>query len=497
MTYTPVTLISQKIPIIYNNLNEDENYEGDYIDMSDYSNVQLNIISDVDSAICGVEVRFSTHNYGEYNSKYFTYYATREFNIVIPIIEKYIKVLYKNGSIAQNSFKLSILGHITPNDNTTNLPNTSAFGRLRVCSPISLLTINHILDINNIQETGLTTGTGTINLVEGKSAVRLSISNGGSVIRQSRLKGCYQAGKSLMFLASGILSESGNCTSRIGYYDGSDGLYFEWDNGFFICKKSFGVVLRIPQDKWNIDRMDGSGMSNIILDKSKVLIFLIDLEWLGSGRVRYGFVIGGLVIYVHELLHANIADGEYMFSANLPIRYELVGGVEKSGSMQNICSTILCEGEYVPKGRRFSIHSNVVTISDTIKPILSVRMTSNKICLKLERLMLLESSPSSVIYYIYLFQDKNASDILSSSNWNSCGIGSFVEYDKSATDINIEGGLLLQSGFATEVVELNLTDQNICCGWNLNNQSDIIIVCSKGFLVNQKISAALSWIEIV
>jgi hypothetical protein len=48
--------------------------------------------------------------------------------------------------------------------------------------------------------------------------------------------------------------------------------------------------------------MDGTGRSGITLDVTKTQIFIVDLEWLGVGRVRLGFVIDGKIYYCHEIL---------------------------------------------------------------------------------------------------------------------------------------------------------------------------------------------------
>ena len=45
---------------------------------------------------------------------------------------------------------------------------------------------------------------------------------------------------------------------------------------------------------------------------------MIDYEWLGVGRIRFGLAIGAGIIYVHEINYANSQSGVYMSSPNLP-----------------------------------------------------------------------------------------------------------------------------------------------------------------------------------
>jgi len=81
--------------------------------------------------------------------------------------------------------------------------------------------------------------------------------------------------------------------------------------------------LRIPQDQWNLDRMDGTGPSGYILDLSKMQMFYIDYTWYGAGYVRWGLRgVDGAVTYCHKLQNNNTNTEAYMRSGNLPARYE-------------------------------------------------------------------------------------------------------------------------------------------------------------------------------
>lgn len=81
--------------------------------------------------------------------------------------------------------------------------------------------------------------------------------------------------------------------------------------------------LRIPQDQFNIDKIDGNGPSGFNLDLSKMQMWYIDYSWYGAGFIRWGLRgIGGDVFYVHKEENNNINEEAYMRSGNLPARYE-------------------------------------------------------------------------------------------------------------------------------------------------------------------------------
>jgi hypothetical protein len=122
--------------------------------------------------------------------------------------------------------------------------------------------------------------------------------------------------------------------------------------------------------------MDGTGSSGITIDWSKSQIFTIDFEWLGVGRVRYGVIINGTVYYVHYTNHANLIEGVYMTTPNLPIRYQVVstGGTT---TLTQICATVLTEGGQQDTGLLRSVNTgiNYVTINaGNLTAMISIRL---------------------------------------------------------------------------------------------------------------------------
>jgi hypothetical protein len=90
---------------------------------------------------------------------------------------------------------------------------------------------------------------------------------------------------------------------------------------FAIVSKT--VDTKIPQSQWNIDKMDGTGPSGMLLDLAKMQMFYIDYSWYGAGYVRWGMRgRDGNVTYVHKMPNNNINNEAYMRSGNLPARYE-------------------------------------------------------------------------------------------------------------------------------------------------------------------------------
>jgi hypothetical protein len=85
------------------------------------------------------------------------------------------------------------------------------------------------------------------------------------------------------------------------------------------------VDVKIPQENWNIDPCDGTGVTGYDLNLSRIQMAYIDYSWYGAGKIRFGFkTTEGQVKYVHEFVHNNVLYESYLRSGNLPARYEVV-----------------------------------------------------------------------------------------------------------------------------------------------------------------------------
>lgn len=230
-----------------------------------------------------------------------------------------------------------------------------AFGRLRVSTP----TIIFHSQLHYGLEPGhwlsqVTTHTGsTVTHISSEASAQLAVDGATqSSIRQTREYFKYQPGTSqLILMTFGNVVGQAGVTKHVGYGDANNGLFLKTDGtGTYFVRRSdsTGVVVNteVEQASWNLDKLDGTGPSRVTLDFSKVQILVVDIEWLGVGRVRLGFVVDGVYIYAHEFLQANIGTGVYMRTPNLPLRYQLTGttGLSSSVTLKQICGSVMSEG---------------------------------------------------------------------------------------------------------------------------------------------------------
>lgn len=245
----------------------------------------------------------------------------------------------------------------TPISFPTDGANFDAFARFRVSEPETIFDSKQIhnsaatfWDDDEVSGSG-TGSTWTQNTAS--SVIDVSATTAGLRVRQTFRRFNYQPGKSQLIFTTGTLEESGGgagITRGWGFGDENNG-FFLYDNegtvGLLKRTSITGSVVDTitAQSSWNVDKMDGTGVSGITLDFTKSQILVVDMEWLGVGRVRIGFVINGLPYYCHEYLHTNNQAGVYISTPNLPIRYWIENdGTGAASELEHICSTVISEG---------------------------------------------------------------------------------------------------------------------------------------------------------
>jgi len=238
--------------------------------------------------------------------------------------------------------------------------NTDAFGRLRVSNPLTIFDSKNIMSQNNLFDPSTANG-GSVTYTANKSTVNLNVTEaaGSKTIRQSKRVMSYQPGKSLLIFNTFVMNTlTANLKQKVGLFDANNGIFFYADGTTLkIVRRTYTsgapVDTEISQSSWNGDKLDGTGASGFDLDPATSNILFIDIEWLGVGSVRVGFVINGQLITAHTFNNANSLTTVYMQTANLPIRYE----IERAGTLtagtytlQQICSSCISEGGYSPQG---------------------------------------------------------------------------------------------------------------------------------------------------
>jgi hypothetical protein len=341
----------------------------------------------------------------------------------------------------------------------TFAPSTfqDSFGRLRVSEPFTMFDSSHRFDDNDLWATATaTSGTAVFNANQGLVDLNVTAASGSSVIRESIKVFAYQPGKSLLVLNTFVMAPpKTGLTQRVGYYGANNGFYLEQaDSSVSFVKRSVvtGSLVNTPvlQANWNGDKLDGSGPSGLTLDLTKAQILWMDLEWLGVGSVRMGFVINGQFILCHTFNHANIIASTYITTASLPLRYEIfnTAGTTGASTLKQVCSTVISEGGYELRGKQQSIGTPITApmtfaVAGTYYPVVGIRLISTR----LDAIVI-----ATAISLIGLGNGKNyqwrvvnGNVSISGGSWVPAGGDSAVEYNITGTSAT--GGRILASGY--------------------------------------------------
>jgi hypothetical protein len=83
--------------------------------------------------------------------------------------------------------------------------------------------------------------------------------------------------------------------------------------------------IRVTQPNFNIDPLDGTGVSGYTIDATKMQMLGVEYSWYGAGYVQW-MVRGqdGAFIMAHRRPNNNLNNEAYMRSGNLPGRYEAI-----------------------------------------------------------------------------------------------------------------------------------------------------------------------------
>ena len=381
-----------------------------------------------------------------------------------------------------------------------------AFGRLRISDPYTVFDSQHRY-VENDKWSTATGGSASTSFSANESVVNMTVTtaSGDYIYRETKRVFPYQPGKSLLVMSSfAFASGRTNLRQRVGYFGTQNGIFFEQSgttNNLVLRSYVSGSVAetRVPQTSWNTDKFNGTDTIGRVLDPSKGNIFWADIEWLGVGDIRCGFVVDGKPTIAHTFHNENVNPTTYMTTATLPLRTEIenLGVTSGSATAKSICATVISEGGYEGFSRRFNTSLNTtektLTATGVTYPVISIRLPSNRLdgVVVPSNLTAIVTSNQNVQYRVLL------NPTLSGANWTTHSNGN-VQYDTTATGLtggtDIIGGYIQTNG----TLDINsINNFNFQLGRTIAGVSDIFTVAMAPTSPNTKVLADLSWFEII
>ena len=445
-------------------------FQGASRELTNVATILVSVFADVDAAANGLVFQFSPDNSTWYTTDEYDYVGgsgpkTYSLQPVYP----YFRVQYTNGGVGQAAFFLTtqlltgstkasshrlednlsgqddaelikaVLAAKIPAGTYQNVDatpggslkvviteeNQDAFGRVRVSDPVTLLDSTFGYNLNPRILEDISSGNGVVTFASNARSGRLAITAGAAGVAglQSYQYTHYNPGKShLIFITlcadPQALGFSATQKFEAGYFDDANGLFARRDStGVAVVRRSStsGVVVDegVYSPNFNIDPLDGTGPSGLTLDTTKSQIVVIDLQFLGVGRVRLGLQVAGTLIYAHEFNFANSQPGMYMQQGTLPIRWRLEdSGAAGFNYAEAYCCMVTSEGGSEtnrgipfsvgnPPGTTISAASGADTHILSIQPGLTFNGLANRIWNILQSAEVLNTGSNEVLCKVW------------------------------------------------------------------------------------------------
>ena len=389
--------------------------------------------------------------------------------------------------------------------------NVDAFGRIRVSNPLTIFDSKSIMSKNSLFDESTANG-GTVTYTSNKSTVNLNVTeaSGSKTIRQSKRVMSYQPGKSLLIFNTFVMNaQTANLKQIVGLFDANNGIFFQdTGTGYQIVRRTYtsgaAVDTEVNQADWNGDKLNGSGASGFTLNAATSNILFIDIEWLGVGSVRVGFVINGQLITAHTFYNANSLTTVYMQTANLPIRYEIQRtGTLAAGTytLQQICSSCISEGGYSPEGLQKMIGTSQINAG--------VNLTTANTYYNIATIKIKSSRPYAVIV-------PAGADVLNISNndfewglfFNATPSSAFsytsyddnIEYDLTTVDLTSTGTRVTGGYMGGKTAPSTIGDGGFAfayqLGQTIGGTSDTLTLAVRAGSANGDVSGLIKWYDL-
>lgn len=143
-------------------------------------------------------------------------------------------------------------------------------------------------------------------------------------------------------------------------------------------KLALTIDTRVPQHEFNIDTLDGNGLSGYNINLNKMQMMGIAFSWYGAGFIDFMCRgADGNMILAHRMKQNNINDEAYMRSGNTAVRYQSINESvigELANSISNSATTIP-----LIDASRFPVNGGVVLIENECITFTGVDTATNSL----------------------------------------------------------------------------------------------------------------------
>jgi len=438
-------------------------FTGSWEDVSDYALITIILNSDKSSNGAGLILQFSTNGINiDFADTYFCANGGQTFSSITHA--KYFRLYYLNGTENQTYFRAQTIYHYyKPSDIVVLNGETSmgtivtvgvnssggmkidaqktAFDQLSVEQLYPLVQNDYTYAINTETSSTTVTGSGTVVLSTNTVLVNSGAATTSSAILTSKKNVKYRIGQGIRVMVTPIFTAGvvGN-VQLCGVGSSNDGFFFGYNGtSFGVMRRSAGVDNWIPQTTWNVDKMDGAGISRMILNPQLGNIYMIQFQWLGYGMISFGIEdpISGTFQMVHNINFANSSTTTSLQFPYLNCWASSTNTTNATNIPVNVCCfSAFVEGVPTFNGPKFSVDNNKTLGTNVLVPLITIRNKStfasktNRISIYIRNLSASTDSRTAVCT-VFKNPTLNSAVYTDINTNNSC-----VEYNTAATTIS-------------------------------------------------------------
>lgn len=256
----------------------------------------------------------------------------------------------------------------------------SAFGDLRTVEllPFTGWTFNYNINTDLIKTT--LTGSGTATTANSKGVIQTGAAASSSAKIETIRALRYNPGLGALVRVTAIFTTGvANSTQIVGIGDDMDGFFFGFNGASFgVLRRQNGTDNWIPQTTWNVDQLNGTGPSGMVLDPTKGNVYSIRYQWLGFGQISFYIENSstGLPALVHTINYSNANTDPSIFNPTLPIMAQVINTTNTSNiSIQSSSAMGMIEGNGDTNAivTRNSFGNNKLSVGTTPTNIFTLR----------------------------------------------------------------------------------------------------------------------------
>ncbi len=510
-------------------------------DVSQYASITLSVFANQPSAINGATIQFSTNNTQWDRVISRSINANQGESFVYPVEAQYYRVVYTNGGASQSQFRLQSIFHASKNldapitldsaiqknqsahmarsvlagqfgsDAYKNVPvnelgalsvaldePVTSFDELVVANRTPTVQLSFEYNINSRLTQTTIVGTGYVTQANAMAVVATGVSTGASAsgLLESRAAVRLRASQEAEIHSSGLftLGVTGSEQLMGGGAD-SDGYFFGYNGAAFgVMRRNGGVDNWTAQSAWNIDPLDGTGPSGMVLDPTKGNLYGIDAKngFYGPSYKIFNPATNNFVL-VHVEPYANINTLPVVQFSVFRLIVSAANISNTTDMVVRVSNTALfLNGELLLAGIRGAVSNSKTAVGTALTNIFTLR---NKALFAGKtnyiRILLLlysaavDGTKPSLIQLVF-----NAA-LGGTPVWNDYDVNdSVIEFDTAGTTVT--GGL---AGGIIALDNIGRFDQNLVPLRLVLSPGDTLTLAGQATQNNTDITASIIWQE--